>query len=1291
MKTISLPAQLKDGPELDEHNSALRSWKASFDWSAVEEVEPGALKRLLRDVDLSTHDDALGLGSIPEAIQEAVEAVLLGAGAEAEFEDDDEDLGSVAPSKGVRPAVYSFPMEGGEEVVRDRAVPKPPVAVAPPKAAGPQLKAPPAHEIRAELLDLLRADLLGPRGGEEEEIAEGRPRDQYLVGLLAPKDVLLDIDAEDDASRDDDTSKDDGGDDAETVTTHGLWPSSTGMTFSVERSAKMLRLNVRFGVYERIPSDKLFDEEGKQKLVWRRQPVTGQWDLPLKAGMLPRWAPHDDNPDVWVEGIVRDRDDEWSVTLFLVNGQTQPKKLADTAWVFQPWMRVEGVDGEPVLRCRPHVSASEDLDPKAAMEQQTLSMLYRHQLEFAVGHGTAVKSSRSKANPFRADAIETDILPAFEVEFQESPAPSEVEGLSGLRLDMQALATMPKADLMASLRHLPTAYELWIEAQEKRLADGIDDLDAHRDAGERALKLARRALARVREGIDVLEEDETALAAFRFANEAMAHQRIRSKYAEARRRKQDVTLEGIDVEKNRSWRVFQLGFLLLNVPALADVHHPDRSPDAEAMADLLWFPTGGGKTEAYLGVAAFTMGIRRLQGMVAGRSGRDGIAVLMRYTLRLLTIQQFQRASALICACEVLRRKDPDKWGQTPFRIGLWVGHRTTPNTTDRSHEAIKQVHDTKGYMDSSGGGSPVQLKHCPWCGTVIDPGKHITVETGSKGVGRTFMYCGDKTGSCEFSPRLSPREGIPVVVVDEEIYKLLPALVIATVDKFAQLPWRGATQMLFGGVNERCPRHGFIPNEDDHPKKHNKSGRLPKVTTEETSLLRPPDLIIQDELHLISGPLGTLVGLYETVIDELATWTVQGKQVRPKVIASTATIRRADEQIRALFHRTVAVFPPNGLDSTDNFFSRRLPKEKRPGRIYLGVCAPGRRVKSTQIRLFTTLLAASQKLFDKYGGAVDPWMTAVGYYNSIRELAGARRAVEDDVKNRLRDTDRRGLAKRKRIILEELTSRKKSSEIPEILDRMEIAHKTPDPKDKDRKIPYAQRPLDVLLATNMISVGVDVGRLGVMLTAGQPKTTAEYIQATSRVGRNTPGLVCTVYNWARPRDLSHYENFESYHATFYRHVEALSLTPFATRALDRALFALLVSLVRHDGFDFNDNLGAGRVTPATQLALDVIERIAARGEGVTHSKVVGEEIRKRLKKRWDRWLELKHEAKAGQAQLGYKSARDGTTVGLLRRAEDGDWDETTCLNSLREVEPPVGLVLLDSQMDDLPEFGAES
>jgi hypothetical protein len=801
------------------------------------------------------------------------------------------------------------------------------------------------------------------------------------------------------------------------------------------------------------------------------------------------WTPDAEFTEVQVQGIIRKRDQFWSVTLFLVNGQEEPKKLRDTAWLFQPELSVKSPDAKPVFHSRPPQREPGKADPVTFAEDQELAMLYRSHVEFGVGHGVSIHAECPEGVCDRAVSLSTKVVPAYDVPQTTPPTRADVPKLTGLVLDMMELGQTPSAEFDKKLRPLLTAYEAWIKDREADLKK--PDMALHKMAGQAALDRCRTALTRIEAGMKLLAQDEKAAEAFRFANQAMWQQRIHTILSLKKRRDETVDERAIDISGNRSWYPFQLAFILLNLPGITKLDHKDRIGKAEAVADLLWFPTGGGKTEAYLGLSAYTMGLRRLQGIVAGRSGEHGVAVLMRYTLRLLTIQQFQRATALICACEIIRRNGEKKWGKEPFRIGLWVGQKTTPNTNDQAAEAVQQVHGSNGFKPGLGSGSPAQLTNCPWCGAAINPGQHIKVESYTKGRCRTLMYCGEVLGRCPFSAKQSPLEGIPVLVVDEEIYRRLPTLLIATVDKFAQMPWNGKVQMLFGQVEGFCERHGFVSPEiedvrpeSQHPK--TKTGLPPaKVTLH--PVIRPPDLIIQDELHLISGPLGTLVGLYETAVDKLCSWEVGGKTVRPKVIASTATIRKAGDQVHATFLRNVSVFPPHGLEVQDNFFSlRRKPSEELPGRRYVGICAPGRRLKVALIRVYVALLSAAQSLYEKkgYGEEVDPWMTLIGYFNSMRELGGMRRLVDDDVRTRLGKMDRRGLAKRSIYMVDELTSRKGSTDIPETLDHLEAAfdpHVEAKRKEMQKKgfiRDMPRRPLDVLLATNMVSVGVDCSAL---------------------------------------------------------------------------------------------------------------------------------------------------------------------------------------------------------------------
>jgi hypothetical protein len=855
-------------------------------------------------------------------------------------------------------------------------------------------------------------------------------------------------------------------------------------------------------------------------------------------------------------------------------------------------------------------------------------------------------------------------------------------------LDMEVLSELAQDKLVEGLSILTDDYESWIVEQRARI--GVDVV-GYDDAATNAMDRCSEILLRLREGIAAVGSNEHALQAFRFANRSMAIQRVRSVYALKRRRKEEVEFETLNVRRNRSWRPFQLAFILLSIPALVDPKHKDRTKPISAFADLLWFPTGGGKTEAYLGVAAFTMAIRRLQGNLGGLDGTRGLSVIMRYTLRLLTLQQFQRATTLICGMEVIRRKDEKTWGSTPFSIGLWVGMKVTPNDTEQSHESIEAERTGKRPMNSS----PAQLTSCPWCGSEIAPGRDIQVSRFASGEGRTLIYCGDKMGRCDFSRAKSKEHGLPVLVVDDELYRRPPSMLIATVDKFAMMAWRGQVRNLFGRATKECRRHGLLWPGAECSGQHQKKGTLPAVKPLDISPIRPPDLIIQDEFHLISGPLGTMVGLYETAVDELATWNFDGVAVRPKVIASSATVRKAAEQVNNVFLRKVAVFPPHGLDVEDNFFSVQRSIEDKPGRLYMGICAPGSARPAVLIRLYTALLTAAQSLFERFGPAADPWMTTVGYFNSLRELGGMRRLAEDDVQTRayrvqMSRVARPGLSQRSVKNVDELTSRVSSKDIPKKLDQLEVAFNGEWDSTKSAYVVKwtkgEAQGVDVVLATNMLSVGVDVNRLGLMAVNGQPKSTAEYIQATSRVGRSFPGLVCTVLTWTRPRDLSHFETFEHYHATFYKHVEAQSVTPFAPRALDRGLTGTMVSWLRLLSDDYNPNLGAERMNSATRPEVSQAKKVMSdRGWQVSDQKAIQQLTEDMVEERCDEWIK---EANRGGRRLGYEAGKkrkkgEDDIAALLKKPGHQAWDHFTVPMSLREVEPGVRLVMIT---DNLPE-----
>ncbi len=1156
--------------------------------------------------------------------------------------------------------------------------------------------------IRAEFERLIVADLLGPAGGPDETIpTQPVPRDRYLVGLLAPKQSYVSPSRFDAA-----TAADPSGSVSEdhVASPPQLIPSALGLTFAVPAGTTALVVDASWGHYAR---ETVADDADKSIRIWRRSPCGGSLHiaLPRADGSVETQSPDHNFERVIVSGRVRHRGNAALVTFFLVNEQTAPEQNIDEAWLFQASLTVRAPDNSAIFLDRSTAVAglADSLDPDEH-EARSLAMLYRHAVDFAVGHGVAVHAVPAPGEPTRAARLETRSLPNYDVARTDPPTSEEIPLLADVALDMRTLANAPDADLQRMLRPLVVAYRAWIDAQETRLTNPAERLAGYGETARLHLQNARVAADRIAAGIALLERDALAREAFRFANEAMWQQRIRQQAIESRRGTGDATsmenaVAAADEPKNRTWRPFQLAFLLLNLPALTDPRHAERSGDA--IVDLLFFPTGGGKTEAYLGLAAYVLAIRRLQGPLHSDDGEldgsEGVAVLMRYTLRLLTAQQFQRAAALVAACEVLRRSrlgsGDVRFGATPFRLGLWIGGSSTPNTTAAAHEAIGTARQRQGKTGSYA--DPLKLASCPWCGTALTIEKDVDAD---KTRARTIFACPDLAFTCAFTKRNSNGEGLPIVTVDEEIYRLLPAFVIATVDKFAQLPRQGPLHTLFGRVSERCSRHGFRSfditkvgesvESDTHAAAHGE----PAASTSACLRLRPPDLIIQDELHLISGPLGTLVGLYETAIDELACATYDGARSRPKVVASTATIRRAAYQVRGVFDRAVRVFPPPGLEVGDSFFARsREPSDATPGRRYLGVCARGQRMKAVEARVAITVLAAAQTIFERYGSSADPYMTLLAYFSSMRELAGMKRLLDDDVQTRLPMAVRRGLGRRRTPLqIDELTSRVSADDIVAILHRLGFRH------EADGKYEKFKRPLDVALATNMISVGVDVPRLGLMMVAGQPKSTAEYIQATSRVGRSAegPGLVLTLYNWSRPRDVSHYERFEHDHATFYKQVEPLSVTPFADRALDRGLTAVVVALVRHRladralGRATNPDIAAQRV-PTDDIEVErVIDIVSERAGNVSSDEGTRRRVGSLVRARLGDWFVRQRRAKRDEAALSF-IGRKQPSVELLNDGVSRLWDAWSVPNSLREVEREVNFLLdvTDPNRDAAPEY----
>jgi hypothetical protein len=1115
------------------------------------------------------------------------------------------------------------------------------------------------NDFRRDLVDSLRDELLGPAGGDDESLRE-RPTLRYLVGRLAPHDTAVHPEEDDDAG---DVGADD--DDADvgyaSPISMTMNPSSIGFSFIAMPEVRELEVVVRWGQYE----IEEHEEEGKdgrvrKRKVYQRTQVHQVATLNLTSGVV---SPQDTQLGARIESFVRSRPDgSHAISLFLVNRRESrsPDRPEEDEWMFQPELSVRTVDGIAGFAAR----RLEELAHYEDADMESMELLYWNRPEYAVGHGCAV-TWEATAGHTLASELRTVMIPEYELA-RIDPREDVAAELDMWKLGGPGADGLPGSRLNEMLMPLADAYREWIDRDLR----GEQLVGVEATLTDRALshiEACEIAHERIVEGIQILiggdEANRLAREAFCFAMRAMALQRDRTVKAMARRRG-----EQIPQEVPARWRPFQLAFILLNLPSMVDRRHDDRG-----VADLLWFPTGGGKTEAYLGLTAFALAHRRLREPLPGYRNDAGLTVLMRYTLRLLTIQQFQRATALICACEYLRASE-GVWGSEEFSIGLWVGRDATPNAYDDIFEeaGAKQALERLASGHKTRKGSPVQLLSCPWCGAPLSGVKDYVADDDTEMVN---VWCSDD--DCFFS-RVKSEHGIPVHVVDEQVYHQVPSLVIATVDKFARMPWNGRTQALFGRVKKRCPRHGFITYGESHADRHNESKALPKALVSPSVPLEPPDLIIQDELHLISGSLGTLVGLYESAVDALASVVDGDDRLPPKIVASTATIRRAEYQVGALFARKLQIFPPSGLSSTDSWFGKEVPTSEEPGRLYLGVNAPGKSVKTALVRVYAALLSRAKALHDQDARIGDPYMTLVGYFNSLRELGGALRLIEDDVPGRIKVLNRRDASLwplRDLYVREELTSNKKAEEVPEILRKLERVHPAGRPKS-------GEYPVDSVLASNMISVGVDIDRLGLMVVNGQPKTTAEYIQATSRVGRQSPGLVVTVYNWTRPRDLSHYERFRSYHGALYRFVEATSVTPFSSRARDKGLEAVLTALLRLGDDNLTSEQGAGGLDRGAPWVDEVIESLRKRAALVTDTDVAAQ-LKEELLQDLDRWEKIAEPGKLSYSKRGLGIQKKGQPPPdrryLLGEQEVIEHEGVfTAPGSLREVESEVHVFLAD-------------
>lgn len=1029
--------------------------------------------------------------------------------------------------------------------------------------------------MRNEILTFLKQELIGPdpikphiQGNGEEILINEPPRLRYGAGILFPRAVtfekvdstsveentVLDNVEEEKKNNDDPVKTEDSKApvdmsedfEEEIGLANSFLPSAMGFSCISKIPKDGYKIKVNVAIYE-IKEYSYTKDDNKTitRKAYYRIPLDQEFtltasEIPLKSGkFFDKVLVDKEGKEINLKLNVRNRthgensnENIHLLTFTLINLNTSGTEIVKNEDCF--FQVSFSVSVNEKCFC-PYKAASAKTDKE---DEKSNLLLFRKKKTFAVGHGCSPIWNDDDIEV--TDEIITEAIPSYEI---KPILPNE---LKSVELKMYDFSDLSNKEITENLIKLNSEYESWINKQEV-----IANTELNGELLETALRhimSCRKCLLRMSEGVQLLNTNEKVNRAFRLMNRAMLLQQLNYSIETRNWNIDRGNITGLkdalipdinDISTWKqglgSWRPFQLAFILMNLNSMLDPDHIDRE-----MVDLIWFPTGGGKTEAYLGLSAFTIFLKRLKD-----KNDSGTTVLMRYTLRLLTTQQFQRAASLICACDKIRKEFEEELGTPRITIGLWVGSDSTPNKRDvakKTFQIMEQGRDEE---------NPFIVLKCPWCGAQMGYLKEARTNKvkgykkrriGSK---ETIVYQCDNH-HCDFS---KTDFNLPLVVIDEDIYDNPPTLLIGTVDKFAMLTWRPEARTLFGFRGVERP-------------------------------FSPPELIIQDELHLISGPLGSMVGLYETMIEELCTVN----NSKPKIIASSATISRAKEQINSLYGRgtnNVNIFPAQCLSAGDSFFAKE--DSESTGRIYTGIFASALPSHATaQVRVLSALLQSVKSIPVADEKLRDPYWTALTYFNSIRELGHAATLIRADIREYMNSIwIRKSIKADERRFINrdiELTSRINSNDIPEYLEQL-LKTWTGD---------KSEYPVDVCLATNMISVGVDIPRLGLMTVIGQPKTTSEYIQATSRVGRSKtgPGIVFTIYNCSKPRDRSHFEHFQEYHSKIYSKVEPTSVTPFSAPARERALHAILIGLIRLYSTDQSTN------SPRPFPNFDIIERV---------------------------------------------------------------------------------------------------
>lgn len=586
-------------------------------------------------------------------------------------------------------------------------------------------------------------------------------------------------------------------------------------------------------------------------------------------------------------------------------------------------------------------------------------------------------------------------------------------------------------------------------------------------------------------------------------------------------------------KKISTWRLFQIVFIVSMVPDIVACDKelmPDDEKEKTHLSSmaLLYFPTGGGKTEAFLGVLVFNLFFDRYRGKCCG------VTSILRYPFRLLSVQQVQRLANILAQSELIRREDPEIKETECFSLGYFVGDNNTPNTMrareyNRFRSMAQAQRDEHRILDI-----------CPFCG---EKTVHINADETRA---RLVHYCDN--------PECPSQGDLPLYIVDSEIYRYLPSAIISTVDKLAIVGCNANFRNLLNGAEYQCPAHGYTSKKQCIEKGCN----VEVQDYKKVDMYDPaPTLFIQDELHLIRESLGTYASHYESFIKYFIK-NVSKSRRDTKIIGATATISSYQEQVYHLYERNPVRFPCESPFIDKNFYAK-IDKNDLQRQI-LGYAPYGKAIVNSVVY---SLKYMREVVFEYYKNPLE----IIGIPNiDIRTEEEALEILKDywiflEYNNVKRDGNNVDGAI-KTPVNEEL--------IAEGVTPFKSRAMTGDESFQDVRDVLAEvensddvyNGINLITATSMISHGVDADRFNVMFFYGIPGNMAEYIQAYSRTGRKHSSIVIDLIRPTRETDQSYLKNFISMHRYKDLLVEPVPINRWASKAIDNTLPGIFTGLL---------------------------------------------------------------------------------------------------------------------------------